>query len=511
MTTLAQQKAAVRIMSVSKAFGATRALDDVSFDIAKGTVHALIGGNGSGKSTLIKVLAGVHEADAGEIGVRGEVLDATTITPMKSRDHGLRFVHQQTSVFPSLTVMENLAIGRGFEDGGVGQIKWREQRRRAREVLARFEIDKDPDVLLAELSPASQTMVAIARALQDQEADADGVLVLDEPTSSLPAHEVRLLLAALRRYAAAGQTILYVSHRLEEVCEVADAVTVLRDGHIINTLDGVATPEDLAELMTGRPVEALTFVSAASGSHDGAPAVQVADLVAGACRGISFQVRPGEIVGIAGLLGSGRTSLLKALFGDVPLESGTITMNGEALGPLTPTRAMERGIALVPEDRAGQAVFSAMSVTTNLGMAVTPEFFVRGTLRHRREEAAAERLVSKYFIKCSSVGQPISSLSGGNAQKVILSRWLRRKPRLLLLDEPTQGVDVSARFEIWEIVRAALEEGTAVLVVSSDAEELAGVCNRVLVMRNGHLAGELSGGDVTPHNIDRISIIGASA
>lgn len=510
MTPAVHQDAAVQIKSVSKAFGATHALDDVSFDIAKGTVHALIGGNGSGKSTLIKVLAGIHEADAGEIEVRGELLDATTITSAHSRDHGLRFVHQQTSVFPALTIMENLAIGRGFENGGAGRIKWREQRRRAQKVLARFEIHKDPDALVAELGPASQTMVAIARALQDQEADADGVLVLDEPTSSLPAHEVRLLLAALRRYAAEGQTILYVSHRLEEVCEVADAVTVLRDGKVVETLQGASTPHALAELMTGRPVDALTFVSSTDSSHDGVPVAQVEDLVAGAVRGISFQIREGEVLGIAGLLGSGRTSLLKALFGDVPLASGSITMNGEVLGPLSPTKAMKLGIALVPEDRAGQAVFSDMSVTTNLGIAVTPEFFAGGRLRHRREEMEAERLVSKYFIKCASVGQPIASLSGGNAQKVILSRWLRRKPRLLLLDEPTQGVDVSARFEIWEIVRAALEEGTAVVVVSSDAEELAGVCARVLVLRNGHLAGELSGSDVTPHNIDRLSIIGAA-
>ena len=193
------------------------------------------------------------------------------------------------------------------------------------------------------------------------------------------------------------------------------------------------------------------------------------------------------------------------------LESGSITMLGEILGPLSPTKAMKLGVALVPEDRAGQAVFSDLSVTANLGIAVTPEFFVRGRLRHRREGLEAERLVSRYLIKTSSVGQPIASLSGGNAQKVILSRWLRRKPRLLLLDEPTQGVDVGARFEIWEIVRAAVEQGTAVLVVSSDAEELAGVCSRILVMRNGRLAGDLSGSDVTAHNIDRLSIIGANA
>ena len=510
MTTTAQHRPAVRIVSVSKAFGATRALDDVSLDIAKGTVHALIGGNGSGKSTLIKILAGVHEADAGEVDVQGDVLDATTITPTHSRDHGFRFVHQQTSVFSALTIMENLAIGRGFENGA-GRIKWPQQRRRAREVLARFEIHKDPDSLMAELGPASQTMVAIARALQDQEADANGVLVLDEPTASLPAHEAQVLLSALRRYAAEGQTILYVSHRLEEVCEVADAVTVLRDGKIVDTVQGASTPDALAELMTGRPVEALTIVSSAGKSPDAAPVVEVEDLVAGACRGVSFQVHPGEVLGIAGLLGSGRTSLLKAIFGDVPLESGGITLKGEVLGPMSPTKAMDHGIALVPEDRAGQAVFSGMSVTGNLGIAVTAEFFVRGRLRHRQEAREAERLAKQYFIKCSSVGQPIGSLSGGNAQKVILCRWLRRKPSLLLLDEPTQGVDVSARFEIWEIVRAALDEGMAVVVVSSDSEELAGVCNRIVVMRNGHLAGELNGSDVTPHNIDRLSIIGASA
>jgi ribose transport system ATP-binding protein len=496
----------LRVLDVEKSFGGTQALAGVSFELQAGSVHALLGGNGSGKSTAIKILAGVYDADGGQIELGGRRIDAATMTPARAREAGLHFVHQQQSTFPELTVAENLAIGRGFQTGQLARVKWRELRRRSAQILERFHIDADPDARLGDLGPAGQAMVAVARALQDQEGEHEGVLVLDEPTASLPRAEADLLLAALRRYADEGQTILYVTHRLEEVLRVADSATILRDGHVVTTADrSELSHGKLVELIMGRKVEELLTSTAEQGAGAQREVVaRVTGLSGGPVRDASFAVHQGEILGIAGLLGSGRSSLLRLLFGAVPVEDGTVELDGKDVRFASPRQAIAAGVAYVPEDRLTDAAFADMTVTENLGITTTGRYFRGARLRHRAERQDARVIVGDYLIKAAALNAPFATMSGGNQQKVIMARWMRRDPRLLLLDEPTQGVDVGARAEIWQLVRNAVDQGAASVVVSSDMEELPRVCDRVLVLRQGRIVGELAGADLTEKQLDQL-------
>jgi ribose transport system ATP-binding protein len=510
MTPTAEQQGgegmALQVRDLTKAYGETQALAGVSFELQRGSIHALLGGNGSGKSTAVKVLAGVEHGDRGELAVGDRRIDARAMTPGRARESGLRFVHQQASTFPTLTVAENLAIGHGFPHGTLGRVRWRAVRRRSHEVLERFGIEADPDAPLETLSPASRAMVAIARALQDQEGEREGVLVLDEPTASLPAGEVRLLLAALRRYAAAGQTILYITHRLEEVLDVADRATVLRNGKVVETVEREAVDHDsLVELIVGRRV---AWGQSHRREPDGAgePVLRAGDLAGGRLRGASFSVRRGEIVGLAGLLGSGRSTLLRMMFGAAPVERGELQLDGRAVRFRTPREAIGAGVAYVPEDRLAEGAFPGLTVAENLSITVTGRYFGGGRWRRRRERREMRALVETYGIKAASIDAPFASMSGGNQQKAVLARWMQRQPRLLLLDEPTQGVDMGARAEIWQLVRAVVERGAAALVVSSDFEELARVSDRVLVLREGLITAELRGEEVSEENIDRSTL-----
>jgi ribose transport system ATP-binding protein len=496
---------ALEVRDLRKSFGPTQALKGVSFAARQGEVHALLGGNGSGKSTLIKILAGVHHADSGEVAIGGRSQSATSITPAVARELGLRFVHQQTSTFADLTVAENLFLGHGFNTTVGWRIPWRSVRAKAATLLDRFDIVAKPDALLRELNPATQTMVAIARALQDQEGAHQGILVLDEPTASLPAHEVDLLLQALRRYATAGQTILYVTHRLQEVWSVADMVTVLRDGTHAATVPLSGLDHDrLVELIMGRKVDRL--IARAPHPSSGEPVVELSNVACGPLRDIDLRIGAGEIVGIAGLLGSGRSTIMRLLFGLQQPAAGSIRFDGRALQVDRPRAAMREGIAYVPEDRARDASFAALELLENISMPSLDLYYRRGWFRHRDERRDTRKLVESHLVKASSVRSSMSSLSGGNQQKVVLARWLRRKPRLLLLDEPSQGVDVGARLEIWELVRRSAAAGSAVLVVTSDFEELAGVCDRVVVLKNGSIVAEVTGSDINEAYLEHLTL-----
>jgi ribose transport system ATP-binding protein len=500
----AVQTAALRITGASKAFGANQAVDDVSFDLARGQVHALLGGNGSGKSTLIKMLAGVHPADRGTIEVAGDRIDLPSMTPARAAAAGLQFVHQQQSTFPELSVAENLAIGGpGFPTATGGRIKWRTQRSRARQALERFEIDAHPDQLLADLGPARRTMVAIARALQYREEAGENILLLDEPTASLPETEVKLLLDALRRYAERGETIVYVTHRLEEVFAVADHAILLRDGRLVDeVVPSEITHDDLVELIMGRTVEQVERLR---GTEPGAVILETQSLASGPLRPLDLTIRSGEVVGVAGLIGSGRSTLLKTLFGIRQSEQGSITLDGERLRLTSPRDAMRAGLAYVPEDRGEDAAFPDLSLVDNMSVAVVGEYWRGGRVRGRQERRDATALLEDFQIKAESVDDPISSLSGGNQQKAIVARWLRRKPRVLLLDEPTQGVDVGARAEIYSLIHQAVEHGSAALVASSDSVELAAICDRVIVLRRGRLVGEIPGSELTSDRLERLA------
>jgi ribose transport system ATP-binding protein len=504
LTPGSQAEIALAVRSVSKTFGATRALRDVSFDVRKGELHALVGGNGSGKSTMVKILAGVVASDpGGSVTVFGREVDANAITPHLARAAGLHFVHQDPAVFTDMTVADNLFLGGPFPTGHAGHISRRRQRRAALDVLGRFGVEVSPDELMAGLSASKRTMVAIARALKDQEELHSGILVLDEPTASLPEHEARALLDTLRRYAEAGQSVIYITHHLDEILGIADTVTVLRDGqHIVTRAEEGLTEAQLIEYIVGRSLAEVYPAPAAASA--GAVALELRGVAAGPLSDVDLTVRRGEIVGIAGLLGSGRSSLLHAIFGDHPPRAGTMLLDGEPLRSARPADAIRAGIGLVPEDRANEAVFSEHTVRENLSAASTVEFMRHGRLDAAAEEAEARRLITELGIKVSSPDQLVSALSGGNQQKVIFARWLRRGPRLLLLDEPTQGVDVGARAEIYQLIRRAVSSGAAVLMVSSDFEELAGVCDRVAILRRGRLADEVTGPNIDPTRLSEL-------
>ncbi len=493
---LSDSGVALRISHVSKTFPGTRALRDVSFDLDVGQIHALVGGNGSGKSTLIKILAGVYHSDpGGRIVARNTEIPSDRMTPAKARSIGLHFVHQNPAVFPALSVAENLAIGNGFDTTAFGSIRWRALRKRTAALLERFDIPARPDTLVRSLRPAERSMVAIARALQDQEGQHSGVLVLDEPTASLPGAEVGRLLGALNRFAAAGQTILFVSHRLDEVIEIASVVTVFRDGQIAGTLTGAGMTEDhLIELIAGRTIERLYPDMPAVETES--LALETRALTGGPLRGVDLRLRRGEVLGVAGLNGSGRSELLKMIFGAYRIRSGEVLLKDKPVHFRDIGDAMAAGVAYVPEDRGGEAAFIDLTLADNLVAGSISRYWRSLHLDHRAMRSDARGSIRRFSIRASSDRQKMGTLSGGNQQKVVLARWLSRRPTILLLDEPTQGVDVNARAEIYQLIRRAVAEGCSVLLVTSDFEELAHVSDRVVVLTNGRISAEVAAPDI---------------
>ena len=488
MTVLdAGPRTALTVRGLSKTYAGNLALDSLFLQVRPGEIHALLGGNGSGKSTAVKILAGVEAADpGGEIVVGDTVAGVSEWTPARAHAAGLRFVHQQPAVFSDLTVAENLALGAEFPTGFGGRIDWSSLHARTQELLDRYQINATPKTPLGLLRAADRSRVAIVRALQDRD-DADaGVLVLDEPTAALPDAEVAYLLEALRGYAAAGQTILYISHRLDEVLSVADRVTVLRDGRKVDTVETKGLTEArLIELIVGRPLDRVFAPPVAEVTDDAA--LTVRGLVGGPLHGVDLTLRKGEVLGIAGLLGSGRSELLRMIFGAHPVDAGAITLAGASYKPTSPDAAMKAGIAYVPEDRQADALLQGCSVRQNLSAGSSSSYFHRLMWRHKQERADTEQSISDFLIRLVSDQQPIETLSGGNQQKVVIARWLRRKPKVLLLDEPTQGVDVAARAEIYQLVRKATAQGTSVILVVSEPEELAHVSDRVAILRGGRI------------------------
>ncbi len=501
----------LRVRGIGKTFPGTRALDGVSLDVRRGEIHALVGTNGSGKSTLIKILAGIYAADpGGEIVVNGTPLPPGTLTPAKAKAIGLHFVHQIPAVFPMLSVAENIAIGRGFVTGRGGRIRWTEQRERTRRILERFHIHAMPDTPAGVLGPADRTLVVIARALQDLDGAQGGVLILDEPTASLPGPEVDRLLDTLRKYAAQGQAIIYVTHRLDEVLRATQRVTALRDGRNVGTVETAGMDKSkLVSLMLGRSVEAER--PAETAARGGEPALTVRGLVGGYVAGASFEVGRHEILGVAGLIGSGAADVQRLLFGTLPMTSGEVTLEGRPFRPAGPRAAIAAGVAYLPPDRAREAEFPAMSLRANLTAGRMTRYFRGQRLRHDVERSDARTLIQRFFIRASSTEQTQSTLSGGNQQKAVLARCLRDEPVLLLLDEPTQGVDVHARAEIHKLLREAAQGKTSIVVVSSDFEELASLCDRVVAMVRGRIVGEVRAPALDSHRLTELAHFASEA
>jgi rhamnose transport system ATP-binding protein len=472
---------------IAKNYGGVRALRGVDFELAAGEVHALLGENGAGKSTLIKVATGAHLPDAGEITVAGRTLDG--LTPTLAQQLGIACIYQQPALFPDLTVAENIGL-RLEHAGAFRRIDWPARRARAAELLARVGAAIAPDTEVGGLSMPEQQLVEIACAV----GAGARIVIMDEPTASLTQREQARLFTVVRELRATGVGVVYISHRLEEIFALADRVTVLRDGASVGTHPVAAMDEaGLIKLMVGREVAQL-YPPAESPPGDVVLSLQNVGCAAGGVRAVSLEVRAGEVFGLAGLVGAGRTELARVLFGLTPADAGEIRLNGRAIVIGSPQQAIGLGIAYVPEDRRRHGVILELPVAQNMTMAVHDRLFPGTWLRLGTEQALALEYVRDLAVKCAGPDAPGGSLSGGNQQKVALARWLATKPRVLILDEPTQGVDVGAKSEIHRIIRRLAKDGLAVLMISSDLPEVLGMSDRIGVMRGGTLAAVLPGG-----------------
>jgi ribose transport system ATP-binding protein len=478
---------ALTVTDMSKSFGGPRVLDSVTLSVEPGEIRALVGENGSGKSTLIKILAGFHLPDEGAAEVDGQPLalgDGTV-----SEALGLRFVHQDLGLVNNLDAVDNLALGAGYPSFR-GGIRWRQERKRTRDALAELGYHFDVRLTVDRLAMSERTALAVARALAPRQTPPK-VLILDEPTANLPAAEAGRLFQLARRVADSGVAVMFVSHHFDEVFELAQSVTVLRDGRLVTTrpVEGL-TEDGLIELVIGRPLEHVEHDAKAA--ERSALVLDVSGLGGDVLDDVDFAVHAGEIVGVAGITGSGRDELARALFGGVD-RTGEVKLNGAVVPKLRPDRAMAMGMGLVPAERHANAAFMTASLRENITVVRPGLHFRGGLLRKSPERSDVAKWLDRLDVRPRNSEFPMSDLSGGNQQKVVLARWLRMDPKVLVLDEPTQGVDVGAKSDIHTLVDQAAAQGAAVVVASTDHEELVRLCHRVLVLRRGRIADEIAG------------------
>jgi ABC-type sugar transport system ATPase subunit len=488
----------LRLEHLSKTFGGTRALRDVSLDIAPGEIHALVGQNGCGKSTLIKTLAGYHEADPGALAwLDGEPFDLSAGSG--ARHDRLRFVHQDLGLVTELSAVDNLALSRGYARTRLGSIDWAQQERTARALIGRFGVEIDVHRPLMEATPVECTVVAIAAALEGW--TGGGVLVLDEPTAMLPHTEVDKLLEIVREVRRGGTSVLYVSHRMDEIFDLADRVTVLRGGRLIGTRDVAdLTPQSLATMMVGEDVPISVRPEPASG--DRAALLEVRDLRAGVLQGVSFDLREGEVLGIAGLPGSGRETLPYAVAGAWQGRlSGTLRLPPQSEAWIDVSEDGTGRFPLVPANRTAEGVISAFSVKENLTLPLIDRLRGRAAISAGREAELVDRWIDRLGVRTAGADAPITTLSGGNQQKVVMARCLALGSSVLALCEPTAGVDIGTRIQLYDLIAEQARAGVGVIVSSSDEGDLLGMCTRVLVLRRGVIATELTGDDITEPNL----------
>ena len=468
---------------ISKSFGTIEVLRDVDLDLMPGEIHALLGENGAGKSTFAKIIAGVHRPTRGTLDLNGVRVEVNS--PIAAQKLGITLIHQEPISFPDLSVAENLVLGRG--DGGwLARVPWTKMTADARSLMAQLGVKIDVTRPMRGLSIADQQMVEIARAL----ASDSRVIIMDEPTAPLTPKETATLFSIARRLRDEGRTIIFISHRLEEVRALCDRVTIFRDGaKVVTDTIGNLTDADIIRHMIGRSLKEYLHKQ---GSQIGDVALRVEKLsLPGVFHDISFTVRKGEIVGLGGLVGAGRTDVARALFGVVPATSGTILVHGTKVSITDPSQAIALGLAFVPEDRAVAGIFRTLSVEQNISAAVLGKMSNMGVISRAQEKVAATDSVRKLSIRLASLRQPIGELSGGNQQKAILARWLLTNPTVLILDEPTRGIDIGVKAEFYDMIGALAVQGCAVLLISSELPELLALCDRVLVMSEGRLTADL--------------------
>ena len=493
----------LEVAGVSKTFPGVRALDDVSFALQPGEVHALVGENGAGKSTLIKVLTGVYRPDEGELRYQGAPVAFDT--PLAAQRAGISTIYQEVNLVPLMSVARNLFLGREPRTA-FGLVDEKRMNRAAADVLTRYGVHTDVRRQLGTLALGAQQMVALARAVS---LDAK-VVIMDEPTSSLEPREVETLFGVIRELHAQGIGIVYVSHRLDELYQICERVTILRDGRVVHTgtikeLERIR----LVSLMLGRDMAEVRRegVTGFTGEHevqDVQPVLRASGLRnKHKLHGVDVAVRPGEVVGLGGLLGAGRSETLKAIGGALPLDDGSVEVAGAPLRRPSSVSAVKAGIALLPEDRKAEGIVPGLSVRENIALAVLPRVSRGGLVSDRKIDAIVEKFMTRLRIKASSPHQRVGDLSGGNQQKVLLARLLATAPKVLLLDEPTRGIDVGAKAEVQALVDELAAEGLGVLLVSSDAEELIEGSDRVVVLRDGVVVGELSGAGLSTEGLLR--------
>ncbi len=505
---MADQPLLLSMQGINKKFLGVPALSDARLEVARGEVHALIGQNGAGKSTMIKVLTGVVAKDSGRIEFDGR--EIAFPSPHAAQLAGLSTIYQEVNLVPFRSVAENIFLNR--EPKRVGLIDWGRMNREAASILHRLDIDIDVTRPLYEFSVATQQMTALARALSTKAK----LVIMDEPTSALAENEVQTLFRVIRQLKSEGISVVFVSHRLDELYAVSDRVTVMRDGHTIEQrpMSEISRFELVSKMLGHELAQELSHRRTYEGDAFAGkqPVLEAVDLRRGrALDGVSVSIRPGEIVGLAGLLGSGRTETARAIFGADPLDSGTITLDGAPLHPRSPSDAVHHKIGLSSEDRKTEGIIAQLSVRENLTLALLPHLRRHGIVDRKRQTETVDRFIKAIGIKCSSPEQPIRELSGGNQQKVLLARWLCTDPNLLMLDEPTRGIDVGAKRDIQVLIRQLADNGLAVLLISSELEEIIADSNRVVTLRDGRSVAELTGEQVTEEALMHAMATGAAA
>ena len=494
----------LQLQAIVKRFPGVLALNNVGLDVVPGEVHALLGENGAGKSTLIKVISGVYRPDAGTIQIDGRPVDIRT--PHDAQALGISTIYQEFTLAPDMTVAENIFLGREpLRVRALSIVDRKALIRQTRDVLGSLDLQIDPEATVKHLGVAQQQMVEIAKALS---LDAR-LIIMDEPTATLTSHEIDRLFEAIARLKQRKVAVIYVSHRLDEVKAVCDRATILRDGTFVATVPvGSTTIDEMIRLMVGRDLKDK-FPKVKSEPRE--EMLRVEQLTRkGVLHGISFNVRRGEIVGIAGLVGSKRTETARAIFGADPIDSGRILLRGKPVSVRTPGDAIEHGIALVPEDRKRQGIFATLSVWENVVLSALRRFSRRGILDVRREKQHAQEFVASLRIATPDLEKRVLDLSGGNQQKVVIAKWLNTNAEVFLFDEPTRGIDVGGKIEVYRLMGELISRGAAIVMISSELPEILGLSDRILVMREGRICGEFDRADATEEKILNCALRGAA-
>ena len=489
-----EEKYLLELSGVNKSFPGVKALSDVHFNLKAGEVHALLGENGAGKSTLMKIISGIYSRDSGRYVIDG--VELGELSPKKAQELGIAIIHQELNMCTHLTVAENMFLGR--EQVANGVIKQKEMNRQAKKILDQLKIDIDPKTVVKNLPVSKQQMVEIAKALSTNAR----ILIMDEPTSALTEREIVELFRIVRDLKAQGCAIVYISHRLEELKEITDRVSIFRDGAYVATLNfNETTLDEIISLMVGREIkEKFPHVVAEKGRK----ILELENLDSGMVRKVSFTLCAGEIIGISGLMGAGRTELVRAIFGADPIDAGTIRLDGEVITIRHPQDAIKHGIVLGPEDRKKEGLCTELSIRENVGLANLDRVCnVLGVVRSGVEKDLTQRAISDLHVKTPSGEQLAKNLSGGNQQKVVLGKWLVRNAKVVIFDEPTRGIDVASKVEIYNIMNELKARGIGVLFVSSEMPEVMGMSDRILVMCNGRITGDLLPQETTQDEILR--------